>query len=65
MSALTTLDISSGSDTPYCSMSWEFQGRDVEFSFCDLIDEMQILKVVIIAVASVYSLMIVLGKGGD
>lgn len=65
LSALSTTTFETGSETAYCSLTWSYKGHDVEFSFCDLIDEMQVLKVVIISVASIYSLMIILGKGGD
>lgn len=53
-------DISFDVHDALCSVSWEFQGYTIAFSFCDLESSLLILRYVIIGVSYVYGILIVI-----
>lgn len=50
-------------ENPSCSFTTEFFGREIEFSFCPYEAHFLIMGSLILAMATLYSLFIVLGKG--
>lgn len=46
----------------YCSFNWTYMGKQATFSICGFADQFEMMGYMVLALASIYGLMIVLGK---